>query len=405
MNRNLATLLVLWLGSGAWWGMEGAQARYRPRNEKASTLLCNAFRAAEGVRKYTNVSQNLKEKIKQAVYGNQGKAHFPEDGKLRYSGWFSRRVQYPRKSACEYYNKDFVGRQTDGAFAESLLGAFFCVCAPPITDKNTRLCGVYHGSQRGAWSGNFGRGRVDYLLLQDVWDRVISQCTASTKDPETNLARVRKLDMALAAFRWGIRLHSTRTEYLYILGDIYDIQGCSGRAGNDICAAYHQQVGRWGIPWEHTLRHLLPDLYKQVGYVSELTKEEKTVPTTPSHTSATVGPHETYGTHGHQETYMPPLPSREVLVDDEGHAVMVQDDDFPEDLPNSTEAGWEAEENETSNPVQGPIPNPTSDLDPTSPEAAEGIVAHLTAAAHEGGASITPACAWRLFTATVALLG
>ncbi|CCD13245.1 unnamed protein product [Trypanosoma congolense IL3000] len=207
------------------------------------------------------------------------------------------------------------------------------------------------------------------------------------------------LAKALAAIRDELRLHRADGGFVHILGDIRETGGCSGKATRDICAAYKYEAWKRSVPWVQTLGRVVSQLYAEY----EKAMGPRITVTVPQLSPQTSGTHGNPGTSLQSQESFPHQP-REVLVDEQGHTIVLEDDDFPEDLPNSTEAGWEAEENETSNPVQGPIPDPTSDLDPTSPEAAEGIVAHLTGAAHEGGASITPACAWRLFTATVALL-
>ncbi|CCD17106.1 Variant surface glycoprotein [Trypanosoma congolense IL3000] len=403
MNKNLATLLVLWLGSGAWWGMESPVPRVSARNKVAGKLLCEAFRAANALRNSVNVSQNLKNEIKLAVYGAPDRVQFDEGGNFRHSSLFRYGTQYPREKVCEYYGNNRGRGQVDGIFAESLFGAFVCVCAPPITNRYETLCGVRHWERRRAWSGNFNWGGRHHSLLQDVWDEVISKCKAGVNNHESHLTRLGNLAKALTAIRNELRWHRASGGDVHILGDTRDIRGCSGKAGKEVCAAYKYEAWKRGVPWIQSLWHVLHQLYaeyeKAVG-----PRITVTVPQPSPQTSGTHGNPGTSWTSQESQPYQPHQP-REVLVDEQGHTIVLDDDTFPEDLPNSTEAGWEAEENETSNPVQGPIPNPTSDLDPTSPEAAEGIVAHLTAAAHEGGASITPACAWRLFTATVALLG
>ncbi|CCD15061.1 Variant surface glycoprotein [Trypanosoma congolense IL3000] len=378
---KIATWLLLWIGSGTWLGMDGPVARVSGRNEAANTLLCNVFEAAEAIRKHANVTKDIKDKIHTAVYGAQGRTHFPEDGKFRFSSLTHYRRQYPRHTVCEYYNHNLGANQVDGAFAETLFGAFLCVCAPPITNRHGKLCGVYHWDRRRAWSGNFNRGNIDYLLLQDVWDEVIKKCTASTKRQESDLDRVERLYVALEAVRKGVRLYRPNGEFLYVLGDLRDIRGCSGRAGNDICAAYHQRVGRWGIPWEQHLRNLLPELYTRFQK-PQAVRTQETVQWTTSVVPEASGTHET-----NLPPFLPPLPSREVLVDEEGYGVIVQDDDFPNDQPNSTDAGWEGE-NHTSVSAREPEAEKLQGIEGT-PDSEDTVVAHLDAETHEDGSLIT----------------
>ncbi|CCD16017.1 Variant surface glycoprotein, partial [Trypanosoma congolense IL3000] len=332
MMVKIATWLLLWIGSGAWLGMDGPVLRISARNEVAGKLLCDAFQAAEDIRKHVNMSQEMRERMKMAVYGAPGATHFTEDGRLGVRNTFPSEVQYGRHTLCEYYSKNSPTKDVDGVFAQSLFGTFVCVCAPPITDRNAKLCGVRHWERRRAWSGYFNRGKIDKYLLQDVWLDVIKKCTAPVKNQESDLNRVARLARALEAVRNGVRLYRPNGEFLYILGEFNDIRGCSGRNANDICAAYHQRVGRWGIPWEQRLRHVLQELYARFEKPKETRAQESI----------------SWSNSAAPETYLPPLPPiTEVLVDDEGQKVVVQDEDIPEDVENTTGAGLETE-NHTS---------------------------------------------------------
>ncbi|CCD14866.1 unnamed protein product [Trypanosoma congolense IL3000] len=94
------------------------------------------------------------------------------------------------------------------------------------------------------------------------------------KNQENDLNRVARLDTALEAVRNGVRLYRPNGEFLHILGEINDIRGCSGRNANEIYTAYHQRVGRRGIPGEQRLRHLLQELYTRFEKPMEYRTQE-----------------------------------------------------------------------------------------------------------------------------------
>ncbi|CCD15060.1 Variant surface glycoprotein [Trypanosoma congolense IL3000] len=379
MIMKIATWLLLWIGSGKWLGMNGPALRVSARNEEAGTLLCNALRAAEAIRKHANVTQDIKDKIHTAVYGAAGGVQFTEDGRLSVGNNVPYRKQYGRHTVCEYYGKDRQVDKIGGAFAESLFGTFVCVCAPPITDRNAKLCGVYYWERRRAWSGYFNGGRIDKNLLRDVWLDVIGKCTASTKGHEGDLTRVDRLNVALMAVRSALRWRRGSEGYVYVLGETRDIQGCSGRNANDICAAYKYETGKLAIPWEQSLRNLLHQLYARFEKPRAVRTQETVQWTNPVIPEAS-------GISQQPQQSFPSLP-REVPVDEEGHAVVLQDDDFPNDQPNSTEAGWEAE-NHTSVSAREPEAEKLQGIEGT-PDSEDTVVAHLDAETHEGGSLIT----------------
>ncbi|CCD15455.1 Variant surface glycoprotein [Trypanosoma congolense IL3000] len=364
---NIATLLLIWIGVGTWSGDCGVVLRASGYNEAVSTLLCDVFKAAEAVRKHANVTEELKDKIKVAVYGPSYGAQFTEDGRLSSGNRFISGTQYGRQTVCEYYNRSTRAIRVNGAFVENLFGTFVCVCTPAVTSRNETLCGVLHGERKRTWLGNFNGGRVGNALLQDVWQNVISKCTSDLKNHEDDMTRASKLYLALAAVRNQIPIRRAGEKLLYVLGDARDLRGCSGRDGKDICAAYEYALTKWGIPWVKNLHNLLPELFTQVDNTTE-TKIEHTVPSRP------LAP-------GTPHSPQSPL-SREVPMDEEGEPTV--NEEPPGDVENAVAVrGSETQNRESAGePLEETVKR--SEGSPTSQRT---DIPYLSTDIHKGGSS------------------
>ncbi|CCD11744.1 unnamed protein product [Trypanosoma congolense IL3000] len=181
------------------------------------------------------------------------------------------------------------------------------------------------------------------------------------------------------------RQHRADGGCVHILRDTRERGGRSGAVAKNIFAANkYDEAWKRGMIGVQSLWHVPHQLYAEY----ERAATPRITMTVPQPSPQTSGTHENPGTSlKFQESF--PHPPREVLVDEQGHTILLEDNNFPEYSLNSTEAGWEAEEHHTNVRGKTPASDPMSDSDPLfPPEAAEGVIAHFTEAAHEGGAPL-----------------
>ncbi|CCD12975.1 Variant surface glycoprotein [Trypanosoma congolense IL3000] len=225
-------------------------------NEPEQKLLCNIFRQSERVlQKFVDT-----ELLKEAIYGpTKGNALISKDGNLTLSS--SCHTPVLRNEYCKYSRSE---RAKDGCFAESLLGTFFCICAPGAQRVNVNnLCGVDITRNFYLWHGPFPPNEGDIEELFDsVWKDVISNCTGESESVGSGNEELEKLRKAVEDVENTIK--QDRNSFYYYLGGSGE-KDCSGSDGKNVCAAYRKKdgiVSKAHIPWVKKIKEAITQLQK-----------------------------------------------------------------------------------------------------------------------------------------------
>ncbi|CCD16830.1 unnamed protein product [Trypanosoma congolense IL3000] len=203
--------------------------------------------------------------LKESIYGTKGRiALFTEDGKVD-SPWGCTSGISGRSVYCNHYagNPGFAwsfGR--NGCFAESLVGAMVCICAPGKAGP-TNLCGVSDVGSGKRWSGNFNGGRIDNALLKDLWLKVIKNCTEGNKSEQGYAEEFEYLKEYLKNIRRKIHKGSG----FFYFGGENGKTVCGAEKAEDVCARYQgRNDNEANIPWadkiEKALEQMKPAIYQ-----------------------------------------------------------------------------------------------------------------------------------------------
>ncbi|CCD11698.1 Variant surface glycoprotein [Trypanosoma congolense IL3000] len=225
-------------------------------NELEQELLCDIFRQSERVlQKFED-----DEPLKQAIYGpTDNNAQIIKFGNVTLGT--SCHGPVLRDQFCRYHGSK---RGKDGCFAESLLGTFFCICAPGARRGYVdNLCGVGIRRHVDSWYG-YTPQREDEIeeIFGNVWKDIISNCTGGSESVESGNEELEKLRKAVEEVENTIK--PDRNGFFYNLGWSGG-KDCSGSDTKDVCAAYQKKDGSGSkahIPWMEKIKETVTQLQK-----------------------------------------------------------------------------------------------------------------------------------------------
>ncbi|CCD17477.1 unnamed protein product, partial [Trypanosoma congolense IL3000] len=111
--------------------------------------LCNITKLSTALLSMDRNSGPLRE----AIYGRDDWAHFETSGRVKI-GWHCNELKL-RNTLCAHYTGGRHGLGQDGCFAESLLGTFLCICAPPGGGQPSFFCHNKSVPSGAGWSGRW----------------------------------------------------------------------------------------------------------------------------------------------------------------------------------------------------------------------------------------------------------
>ncbi|CCD12257.1 Variant surface glycoprotein [Trypanosoma congolense IL3000] len=224
-------------------------------NELERELLCDIFRQSKRVlQKFEEA-----EPLKQAIYGaTENNAQIINLGNVTLGT--SCHGPVLRDQFCGYHGSK---REKDGCFSESLLGTFFCVCAPGARRGYVdKLCGVSIKRDFDLWYGSAppGNGEIE-VIFGNVWGNVIRNCTGGGESVEGGSEELEKLIKAVEEVENKTLLGRDGLFYFGWSGG----KDCSGSDRGDICAAYQRKDGSGSkahIPWVEKIKKAITNLQK-----------------------------------------------------------------------------------------------------------------------------------------------
>ncbi|CCD16112.1 Variant surface glycoprotein [Trypanosoma congolense IL3000] len=224
-------------------------------NEVEQKLLCDIFRQSGRVlQKYEDA-----ELIEEAIYGpTDNNAQIINFGNVTLGT--SCHTPVLRDAFCRYLGGE---RVENGCFAESLLGTFFCVCAPGARRGYVdKLCGVSIKPHVDSWFGSIplGQDKIEELF-DSVWGYVIRNCTGVSESVGSGNEELEKLRKAVEEIENTIK--PDRNGFFYLGGSVW--KDCSGLNGRDVCAAYKKKDGsdsKAHIPWVEKIKEAITHLQK-----------------------------------------------------------------------------------------------------------------------------------------------
>ncbi|CCD16188.1 Variant surface glycoprotein [Trypanosoma congolense IL3000] len=227
--------------------------------------LCEISRAASSALQGRGAGE-MKKKLEEAIYGIVGRARFDENGNLQIgrkcaSGFNGRGI------FCKYSSMDRGWNMGDGCYAESLVGAFMCLCAPGSEQSRVdNLCGVdVRGYTNDAWYGSFSTQEDVSTLFQNVWKHAIKKCIEGKEHVNSEAEELQNLEKAVKEVRRKIERKKGGSNF-YFLGES---GSCDGRSGRDVCAAYQKKGSKVEIPWAKKIEAAVDELKKIIKQQAE----------------------------------------------------------------------------------------------------------------------------------------
>ncbi|CCD14826.1 Variant surface glycoprotein [Trypanosoma congolense IL3000] len=248
--KSMSMIAMVIVASGNFINSRAAEISDHNKEEKE--LLCDVLKATQGI--LSNTGHTHEKELKEAIYGSPEKNYrFGASGSVVEGKTCI--FDNLRQQLCTY-------RSNEGCYAQSLIGAFFCLCTPGSLGRGTpSLCGatVVNYGQKGWW-GQWKDGE-HAELFKKVWKNVVENCTRSPDVRGSYAGRLQALGEAVKRVREKIKKNKNSGS-LYSLGEGSKGE-CSGTSAESVCAAYtHRQTkdSELDIPWADTIESILKKL-------------------------------------------------------------------------------------------------------------------------------------------------
>ncbi|CCD12874.1 Variant surface glycoprotein [Trypanosoma congolense IL3000] len=221
-------------------------------NDDIYNKLCTITKTASGLLKL----EAGNEVLRGAIYGGGDSAKFGEGGKVTEGGrcvGLSLRTQL-----CTYFNR---GNVWEGCYAESVLGALFCICAPGGRGGDVvDLCGAVVAEYNEAgWWGSWHSTGTREDLFKKVWGKAIKKCLEENENIQDVSEELKKLEDAMSSVREKIKGSRRSSDNLYFLGGS-GTDRCDGD-GKNVCAAYQAGPNRSAsIPWMKKIEEAMEEM-------------------------------------------------------------------------------------------------------------------------------------------------
>ncbi|CCD13440.1 Variant surface glycoprotein [Trypanosoma congolense IL3000] len=223
-------------------------------NSAEYLLLCNLTRKVSSLLKSGGISVNAATNLRDAIYGVSNRALFKEGGEV-HLGLGCSKLPNGRALQCSYYN-------SDGCFAESLIGAFFCACTPSSREGGVNtFCGVDANQYHDSWTGEWVTPGRKTNLFKDVWKYVIGDCHEKHEIMNNKALELEYLKLSVKEVRRKIEEDKRNNGFFYLGGSGNTV--CNGYNVNDVCVRYNGKgTSVVKIPWIDKLEEAIKELGK-----------------------------------------------------------------------------------------------------------------------------------------------